>query len=523
MPFLNGVSRGGGIALSRETASTLVGNSIINGLLETSLGDRYNESKKETLIKMLSTDAKSPLFYVRSAVIFGIIAADAYIPHFIQSAFILPLSTTYSFGHGLLYGLLSGPHTSYGDFMSRALVLTLILFHLGVILVFLTLRKLCVRPLSAALGSLLLLFSITMYSYGYHLGSTIWNFSAGAFFLWFVVAYYSQCSSDIYLKRIAWLTGILVFFSYVIVFYWVAFLLAYFVVHGKDFQEKPFFKKIFSFLKSQISAIVLIFLCALLFYPFGQTPTEGIKSPGDVLVFPYYILLNLFSFYNKSSVIDFFQCGIAATLMAIGIYSLFSGGQKEKERILIGSMLKFFFLILFAPVVLGVLSFGPSRHILFIAPFVFVLAGAGIDFIFYRFTLSQKIGIALLVTMVIIGFASVRMRINDSFDRTSLIKIDPSVQHVVVNGCSFHLLYKKWGENRTPAITKPNYLKGDTYYYAGEDRLPDIFSEGLIIDIIDTENIQTGIQFTAYNPEKYPWDRQNGFFAATFRVIDTSQ
>jgi hypothetical protein len=522
MPFLNGVSRGGGIALSQETASSLVNNTIVNGLLKTSLGDKYNESKKETLIKMLSTDAKSPFFYLRSAVVFGIIAAGKYIPHFIQSAFILPFSTTYSFGHGLFYGLLSGSHTSYQDFMSRTISLTLILFHLSVIFVFLTMRRLGVRPIPATIGSLFMLFSITLYSYGYHLGSTVWNFSAGVFFLWFAVTQYSRCPKEVYLRRIPWLAGILVFFSYVVVFYWTSFLFAYFFMQKKYADNKTFFKEACVFLKTQTPAIVLIFLCAFLFYPFGQTPTESIKSLSDVFSFSYYIILNIFSFYNKSSVVDAVQFILAVSLIGIGIYAL-SKNREEKERTLAGSMIMFFFLILFVPVIIGILSFGPSRHILFIVPFLFVLAGIGMNFIFDHLNISYKTGIILIALVALAGFACLSLRTNDAFDKTSLIKIDPSVNHVRISGCSFHLLYKNWGENRTVEMARSEYRKGDTYYYVGEDTLSGIpLEKGMTADVISTKNVQTGIQFTSYSPEKYPWDRQNGFSAITFRVVDVS-
>jgi len=402
--------------------------------------------------------------------------------------------------------------------MPRAIALTLLLFHIAVILVFLTLRKLRVHPLSTAIGSFLMLFSITLYSYGYHLGSTVWNFSAGAFFLWFAVSQYSKLSKEVYLKRISWLAGILVFFSYIIVFYWAAFLFAYFIMHKKDADGETWLKKIFVFLKSQTSAILLIFLCAFLFYPFGQTPTEEIASFRDVFYFPYYIILNIFSFYNKSGAIDIVQFLVAIALMTAGAYAI-GKDLKEKDRILVGSMMKFFFLIVIAPVVLDILSLGPSRHILFIAPFLFVLAGVGLDFIFNRFNLSRKIGVVMIILLIMIGFAFLRVRTNDTFDKTSLIKVDPSVSHVRIIGCSFHLLYKNWGEGRTVEMAKSDYTKGDTYYYVGEDPLNLLPQKGMTVDIIGTENVQTGIQFTAYSPEKYPWDRQNGFSAITFRVL----
>jgi hypothetical protein len=523
MTFTNTVNKGSSFApsLSTDTATKIVNYPLVDHLLKTSLGDRYNDKKKGTLIKVLTSDTKSPLFYVRSALIFSLMSFNTNLPHFISSAFAIPLSTTYSFGHGLIYGLISGPNTSYPDFMSRALVLTLILFHLCVIFVFFTLRKLGARPLSSALGSLLLLFSISMYSYGYHLGSTVWNYTTSAAFLWFVINYYSIWESRKYLKRTAWLAGILVFFNYLIVFYWAAFLLSYFLLHRKDIQGDTNFKKILAFSKSQYPALILIFLCAFLLYPPGQAAKGGMNSIGDLFSFTYYIVLNIFSWYNKSAIVDSIQFGLATSLCALGLF-LRSNRVPKKENDLFFTMIKVFFGILLISMILGLLYYGPSRHLLFAAPFLFILVGLGLDAIFTSFPVGSRTGIALILLTAMAGFACTRARINDTIDSTLKIVVDPNVEQVMVNGCSFHLAYKDWGKNRTVAKTTPTYIKGNTYLSVGEEgRLPiSVTEDGFKTEIVHVQDVQSGIYFTAYNPEHYPWDRQNGFTAFTFKVLE---
>jgi hypothetical protein len=520
MTFTNSVTTESpvSISLSKEKATNIVTNPIVSGLLNTSFGGNFGDHKKDTLINALSSGTRSPLFYARSAVIFSVIALDAHLPYFIKNAFVLPLSSTYSFGHGLLYGLLSGPHISYKDFMSRALVLTLVLFHLGVIFIFLTLRKLFVSPLSAVLGSLLALFSISMYSYGYHLGSTVWNFSSSAFFLWFIVEYYTRWDNEKYLKRVSLLSGILVLFNYLIVVYWLAFIGAYFFISKNKKKEGT----ILSILKTQSFSIFLFFVCALLFFPPGQTMRGSVSSFSDLFSFPYYIILNIFSFYNKSGIIDALQFLIAFTLLFWGVYAC-SKNKTKAEQLFFVAVAKLFFGVLFATMIFGILSLGPSRHILFISPFLFILAGIGMDFPINRYSLSGNMGIVIVVLLSILGFSSLYARILDVKDPTPLIRIDQSVRRIIVSDYSFQWRYKNWGEKISVEPTEPNYLEGETYLLISNSSstLPETLpKKGFKSEILDTqEKKSAGVQFTAYNPEKYVWSGESGFSAVTFRVL----
>jgi len=57
--------------------------------------------------------------YLRGTYIGYLEKYGAGLPHCLRSAFILPFSSTYSFGHGLVYGFLSTSDMSYDKFMSR--------------------------------------------------------------------------------------------------------------------------------------------------------------------------------------------------------------------------------------------------------------------------------------------------------------------------------------------------------------------------------------------------------------------
>ncbi|MCK9351771.1 MAG: hypothetical protein M0P76_03200 [Candidatus Pacebacteria bacterium] len=507
------------ISLSKNTATNLVNDPIIHGLLKASFGGNFNEHKKETLINVLFLNTRSPLFYVRSSIIFGLIAVDTHLPYFIKAAFVLPLSSTYSFGHGFLYGLLMNPNISYEDFMSRALVLTLILFHLGVIFIFLTLRKLSVRPGAAVIGSLFALFSISLYSYGYHLGSTIWNFITSAFFLWFIVEYRAKFEDAVYLKKVSLLAGILVFFNYLIVVYWTAFILAYFLSVKRE-ESKG---KIFSILKTQGSALFLFFVCVILFFPPGQAMRGAVSSFADLFSFPYYSILNIFSFYNKSGVIEILQFIVFALLIFFGVYS-FRKNKTNSERSLFESVTKLFFGILLAMMISRFLSLGPSRHILFVSPLLFILAGLGIDFIFNRHFSLPKAEFIVILLISVLGFFSLSLRILDVKDLTTEIRIDPNVRHIIVSDYSFQWRYKNWGEKISVEPSQPNFLKGETYLLLSNSSstLPEkLLEKGFSTKVLNTqEKRSTGVQFTAYNPEKYVWGSESGFSAITFRVVD---
>ena len=94
-----------------------------------------------------------------------------------------PLASTYSVGMGIIYAGVYGFTDNYSSFFSVATFITQLLTHLSIFLLFLTLLNLRIPIFYSALASLFSLFSISLYSYGFHLGST--TFALFAFSLFF--------------------------------------------------------------------------------------------------------------------------------------------------------------------------------------------------------------------------------------------------------------------------------------------------------------------------------------------------
>ncbi|HEU0081173.1 MAG TPA: hypothetical protein VFQ72_04115 [Candidatus Paceibacterota bacterium] len=540
MNFINAVNSQSSFAprVSRDTAEKIIDSKVVSGLFSTALGERFTPARREAAIYALYTNSKSPLFYIRGAIAFGVVALERYLPHFLTAGFALALSSTYSFGPGLVYGLVSGPHASYGEFMTRSMLATILLFHLGVLFVYFALREAKARPVAASIASTALLFSLSISSYGYHLGSTIWNFATTAFFLWFALRQYRTMPAEKSLRTISWVTGVLVFFNYLIVFCWAAFLAAHCVRAWREMPGKSALGRIALLLKSQWLALVLMFLCALFFFPPGQSNKGMIVSLFEAFSFPYHIALNMFSLFNKSVVADIVQFAIAVVLVGAGIWSLKKDekGERAAARPFLFS-LGSIFLAVFVAGLFGLgLSFGPSRHVLFIAPLFFVYAGLGVDALLDRYERARMLAPAVLISLAAFGFWSLAERMAETVDKTGLIQSD-GAQHILVEGCSFQLLYKDWGRGKTASMItteKQDFRPGEAYLYVSQEngqskgiyaqataagRLANWTKQGYELSIAQIQELNTGIQFLGYSPEHYPWDRQSGFVSVLFKVL----
>ncbi len=523
--------------VSKETATKIVDNEIVNRLLSVSHGYLYDEQGRQVIIRALSSGNMSSLYAIRVAAIGGVLSLNRYIPHFVRSAVSLPLSTTYSFGHGLIYGLVSDADTLFQDFMSSAMLVTLVIFHIGVIFIFFTLLSAGINPISAVLGAFFALFSISLSSYGYHLGSTIWQFTTVTIFIWFVVEFHTKWEDKKYSKGVSWLAGILVFFNYLIILCWLAFMLARLFAYSKQWGSQTLTSKVYRLIKGQYPAIIMFFLCALMFFPPGQTRGGQISSVYELFTFPYFIILNIFSLYNKNGVADVLQFTIALLLILVGSYHCLKGAVKQELLMLSNFMVSFsaVFIVVYIFGIMGLgPSMGPSRQILFIAALPIIFAAIGIDFLVHKSNTFKKILPFVLACFTVAGFFSMSARAHEAGDKTSLITINESVQHVLVHGYHHQLLLKDWGKGR--AVRRLNMVEhelfktGDTYLYVTQD-IPsgekwqfDVWREqGLKIDIIDKQELSTGIQFLAYSPRSYPWDRQSGFSMVTFKVSEVAK
>lgn len=466
---------------------------------------------------------KRDVYYYKNFIIQKVTGVNGFLPHWLNAGFAAALGGTLSFGPGLIDGLISSPGMSFKPFLSRAMVVTIFLFHLSVLLVYLISRRLKFSSLACFIGALFMLFSISLYSHGYHQSSTIWNIASGSLLLWTAVFYWDRDPLKKYLRRLAWLTGALVFFNYLIVFYWLPILGAIYVLKKNEISAGGFIGKIFFLLKTQWPAILLVAICGFLFFQPGLGFRGTASGLREFFMYTYYIILNFFSLYNQSSLIDSIQFVFFSVLLVVGLGSLI---QPIKENTTAGVLFKYFllfFIILFILACLvRVLGFIPTRHILFLAPPLFVLLTAGINYFFMKFKIN-RLGWLAAAVLVVVGFFAVGQRMVEAFDNVKYITIDKDISEVVVGDCSFNVLYKDFG--KPTVFYRPEDLSaGNTYLYIGQATpfqkpIEYLKKNNLAVKVLASEQVFSDVFFEAYHPDSAWYDaRPNGKFITKFKV-----
>jgi hypothetical protein len=144
-----------------------------------------------------------------------------------------------------------------------------------------------------------------------------------------------------------------------------------------------------------------------------------------------------------------------------------------------------------------------------------------------RLNRATKYGALALTACV--GVFSFHIRMVDAKDKSDLIHVHPEVSDVFIDGCHHQLLYKAWGENISVEFFGFNAEKslesGKTILLISQDvknsiqkNIENWSRDQRSIDVLEHQVVNTGIQFLAYSPKQYAWDRQSGFEAMTFKV-----
>ncbi|OGY96862.1 MAG: hypothetical protein A2122_03135 [Candidatus Liptonbacteria bacterium GWB1_49_6] len=508
------VAYGQGSFLSRETAERVLEIGIVKNLV----GKYAPNISHDELVGKLSKINAVAFFRLG----FQSLVASIPLPYVLKTSFVMPFNSAYSFGSGFVYGLMTWGYVDYGDFMSRATFLTLLLFHASVMLLYLICRRIGFSAKAAFLSALLMLFSISMYSYGYHLGSTVWNYTSGFLWLFILAVYWGK---EKFWKRMSLATGILIFFNYLIFFYWIALFLSHIYLRLRDsFSWQKARSEFFFFLKNQKFAIGSILLCVLAFYPPGQ----GNKGSAFLASDFYYIVLNFFSFFNQNTFFDLTQFILAFSLLAYGVY-IFVKKKKFREGGIFLVIPLLLAVILFAFLV-RVLEFVPSRHLLFLAPVAFIAVAFSLDDIIRRIPrLICNYAVGALVLLIIAGGVwALSVRMSDTRAVYDGLSLDSDIEDVIVQDCALDLSYRDWGRPVNIIPNDPKFFEvGREYVYLSQTKT---FSEavdqkwstkGYIIraessgDIQDTRNVY----FAAYNPRKFLHTFPNSIFKARVHFL----
>jgi hypothetical protein len=505
---------------SQDKAEEFFNKSIIDKNLRLMLGKKYSDEKKEMIVKKVY-EGKPLFFYIRSAEVVALSKISKFLWPPFYSMSVLSFSSTYSPGPGLFYGLLN-IHGNYFGFMNLATAFNLLIFHLSVLIIFLLILKLNKNYWSAITIGVLALFSYSLYSYGYHLGSTVWNILVSTIFIWLVFYFYQNKEKNI-LQKISILSSVLLFFSYLVVIYWLAALMVLILLDAKN-KVKVFTRKyVFEIIKSQKTFIICSLLCWLIIMPAGLSFHGNPQSFKEFLSFSYYIILNFFSFFSMSEYWHNFQF-IVFGLALLGGLSCAYFFKKDKDNFFVFCLVVSVLVVYGIFAVLGILSFVPSRHILFLVPVLFVILYYFIDEIYCRLPIFLVIFFNAI--LVFGGFYSLFLSQKFTIDQTAYANVNSNPETVVVYGDNYQLLYR-FADSPGSFLKKNNIplsqqIKINTkYLYVSQsdcfdDLIADAARENMQINIDKKMIRKTNRKFIAFDPKNFAFNMPNDFCQAEF-------
>ncbi|MEK6775213.1 MAG: hypothetical protein AABY64_14830 [Bdellovibrionota bacterium] len=310
------------------------------------------------------------------------------LPDWAKGIFVIPYSTTYFPGMGLVYGLIYSYEKNYDDFMFVGILILQILFHLSVMLLFFTLLKMTNDEKAAFLASLVYLFSVSHYSYASNLGSPMWTVVTSIGWM-SILAFSKNENKD---RNVSLSTACCIFFNYLILIYWLGYIL-YRIIDQKS---------IFKIFKTQLLAIFFIFVCTLLFVQPGQ----GFRGV-SVFIFEMheeflYMMANFSAFFTSERLLNL-------QIILIFIPFLFFLYRAIKTKFYgISSYLKIAFSIsavFMAFVAFDFLVFLASRHMLFLSAVFFVILSFGFASLLNYFSENRRNKIFLSLSAVLIAVA----------------------------------------------------------------------------------------------------------------------
>jgi hypothetical protein len=451
------------------------------------------------------------------------------LPFSLQAALALPLSSTYSPGAGFFYGLINNPSATHSEFMSRSLVLTILLFHLSVIIVWLICRALGSGPFTATIAALWMMFSISEYSYGYHLGSTVWNVFASS--LWFF-AFNQRRLGKMTLWSFSWLSGGLFCLNYLLLPLWIASVLFEFghtLLMTQTQNRSVLVKSLFGTLLRLIPAMGIVGIAIVLFVQPSAGVNTAIRTVLPSRQDSYYIVANFLSFFSTSgnarlSVVLFLVLGSMALL------------RKKTRRHYFWIYLALLGLVIVGMSYRRMFALTPSRHVLFLTPLMFALLALGLEGLFSHLKKTASVCVLLLVMLLGIVGIVVRTPMTQSAidgERIETELVRWSVKTMVIYGCSHDLYLRAWRSGvKTQWVDQPLRIEKNTSYAQLSQTQPvqTIQNDGIrtalgpqfslkpVVDI----NRPSQTYFIAFNPDpkRFVHHTPNGFHFTIFKVED---
>ena len=455
----------------------------------------------------------------------------------VASTIKFPLASTYSPGMGLLYYLVYPEPDTYESFFSGALFVVQFLNHFSVFVLVLLLIKIGVPYFAAIISGLFTLFSISFYSYGFHLGSTVFNLATFSLFFYAVVSLQQSVN---YYSRLGIISAVLIYFSYLMAIPIAGLFLSHFVNIFKSVpSDKHLLKKITvsagTLVLKKKGAIILIIMCLLIFFQPGQGIRGPMREFSEIGYYVYYSILNLVAWFNEGGEnIYLIQLTFFSILILLGVKTFVArlgvmSSQSQFYLITCATILVYVVLLL-----MGSLNFAPARHILFLKVFIafFYAFGLMLAMEKIKFFLGTKFQISAICLIGIVGLLAQHQRFEQVRDPIMDLVIPKEVSRAIATHPDAFESYV-----RLPIRTSSSFSfdenKGHTLVYLSQTIHFDEwlananFSENqrhMIKEIRTVKNIEDKYSFMPFSAGviddgRFSFNRGNGLYATIFRVI----
>ena len=393
---------------------------------------------------------------------------------YIKSLILFPLKMTYPPLEGFLYGLYLPDR--YGLFYEYASFINIIFFVSVILIFYQSLKFVGVSKYISFLCSFGMLSFYSINSYTYHLGSTIWFISGSLISISSTIFFRNKASKyGFSLSLLTSYPSIVHFLTHNIYFYLKRVFTKKLI--SKNKKKNILIDKLLLVISSNKIGFLTFLFIILFFFPFNS---------GNRIDFDYRGFFTPFAFLPQYSKISIFTILTSILLFILCFFTIYKRlindikisipykNSKSLKFAIDISIINLIFITLLIGI--GQLSFGLTRHSLYIAPYIFFLAAVALQLIyldlknvFYRALLIKKLlSISLLVFLMILSIYSSYFR----FDPLKTDEIPLNIREFVAKNntntislvdCDTHYLYNDFSEIRA------TYNKKDPQTYVPMD------------------------------------------------------
>lgn len=438
------------------------------------------------------------------------------LPRSIAPVFSYPLSSTYSFGMAIYHQIINFFSKDYDIFVKNVVKINLLLLHLALFFTLLTLIGIGIKPSIATISVLTLTYTASFYSYGFHMGSTAHTFIA------FSACFYSFTKYNINdknsLLKLGLINSVLLFYSYLLVIPILAIYLHTFVnfyIHS----GKLFFKSIYISLSLHKIALFLNLLCILVFYQPGQGIRGEARSWSEFFDYIYFSILNLTGWVDTGiETVNFLQFILFGSIALYGGYNFFKENHSYQSSSA-ALLIQYSFIVYIFFLMLGLLNFAPTRHILFLQIFLVIFYSYAFSKILRKHDKSLVFNISLII-IISLGTFTQNFRINQTKsinydfelldDSTFIISDTPNTISKKTN-------LKVMNLNAEIENYKSYYFISQTTSFDDLDQIyldNMISADGNIVPVFQAEDRYSFMPFnlTKYNDGRFAFNRGNGMY-----------